>query len=388
MSCEDVDVSSATSKRARGYLRWYPLAWRERYGEEFIAHLEIELTVRPVSFARTSDIVAHGILARLSLPHGLRIVLRTATAAVLVIVATVGAIALSHYWAPVTIASGSDGGVSGVGEFAAPSQVDDMSFNFSTGAHVAIRITSVKVIPVRGFLAPEVVGVEFAPHASELANVRGWPIRLPKGTTVQEEGKTPLVQAIGTTVTLSRTDALWLGMRAPSLGQAYAVEEVRVTYERHGVSHAMTIDQSGSPDVICASSSRAEQIPSWCSQEIQAASAVAVFSTTKHKTPELPSDEALMVAQFALSEVQAAGHGAPTLVDVRRWATQFFPANVADAIQSVTGVVKVGVPEWRFVIRQASSHASVVLCTDRGLVDAGGGMMGIGAESCPSKKQG
>jgi len=388
VSREDVSVPSATSKRAQGYLRWYPLAWRERYGEEFIAHLEIELTERPVSFARTSDIVAHGILARLSLQHGLRIALRASIAVVLVIVATVGAIALSHYWAPVTIASGYDGGVSGVGEFATPSQVEDMSFNFSTRARVAIRITSVKVIPVRGFLAPEVVGVEFAPHASELANVRGWPIRLPKGTTVQAEGKVPLVAAIGTTVTLSRTDALWLGMRAPSLGHAYAVAEVRVAYERRGVSHVMTIDQSRAPDVICASSSRSVQIPSWCSQEIQAANAVSVFSTTKHKTRELPADEALMVAQFALSEVHAVGHGAPTLVDVRHWAAQFFPVNGVDAIRSVTGVVNAGVPEWRFIIRMAAGHVSVVLCTGRGLVDSGGGMMGIGVESCPSNMQG
>ena len=388
VSPEHVDVGSATTKRAQGYLRWYPSAWRVRYGEECVSHLEIELAKRPVSFARTSDIVAHGLLARLSFQRGLRITLRAATAAVLVTAATVGAIAFSHYWAPVTISSGYQGGITGVGEFARPSQVEDMSFNFSTHAHVAIRITSVKVIPVQGFLAPEVVGVEFAPHASDFVNTRGWPVRLPKGTTVQEQDKTPLVQAYGTTVTLARTNALWLGMRAPSLGHAYAVEKVLVTYERRGVSHTMTIDQSKSPDVICASLSRSQQIPSWCSQEIQAASAMAIFSTTKHTTKALPSDEAQMIAQLALSEVQAAGHGAghgaPTLVDVRHWAAQFFPANGSDAIKSVAGVVNVGVPEWRFIISKESSHSSVVLCTNRGLVGSGGGMIGVGVESCPS----
>ena len=390
MSPEHVDVRSATSKRAKSYLRWYPSSWRERYGEEFIAHLEIELTERPVSFARTSDIVAHGILARLTFGHGVRIALRSATAVVLVIVATVGAIALSHYWAPVTISSGYDGGVSGVGEFATPSQVEDVSFNFSTRSHAAIRITSVKVIPVRGFLPPVVIGVAFAPHSSELLNARGWPIRLPKGTTVQAQGKAPTVQAFGTTVTLSRTNALWLGLRAPSLGHAYAVQKVRVRYELRGVSHTMTIDQSKAPDVICASWSSSDQIPFWCSQQIQAASTMAIFSTKTYTAKELPSDEAAMVAQFSLSEVQAAGHGTghgvPTLVDVRHWAAQFFPSNGADAIKSVTGVVNVAVPEWRFVIRKASSHSSVVLCTNRGLVDSGGGMMGVGVESCPSLK--
>jgi len=392
VSPERVDVSSATTKRAKSYLRWYPSKWRERYGEEFIAHLEIELIERPVSFARTADIVAHGILTRLSFGHGLRLAMRAASAVVLIVAATLGAIALSHYWAPVTISSGYDGGTTGVGEFGSPSQVEDMSFNFSTHNHVAIRITSVKVIPVRGFQAPEVVGVAFAPHASELGNDRGWPIRLPKGTTVQAEGKAPIVQAFGTTVTLARTNALWLGMRAPSLGHAYAVEEVRVTYQRRGISHSMTINQSAAPDVICSSSSRSGQIPSWCSQQIQAASAMARFSTTKHTAAKLPSDEATMVAQFAVSDVQAkgggTGHGVPTLVDVRRWAGQLFSAASADAIQSVTGVNNAGVPKWRFVITKPSSHSSVVLCTNRGLVDASGGEIGVGIESCPPQKQG
>ncbi len=388
MSPGHLDVGSATTRRAQGYLRWYPRAWRERYGEEFVAHLEAELLERPVSLARTADIVAHGFLARLTFQRGLRVAAWATTAVVLVAAVAVGAIALTHYWAPVAITSGYQGGITGVGEFARPSQVEDLPFNFSTHAHVAIRITSVKVIPVQGFLAPEVVGVEFARDASDFANTRGWPIRLPKGTTVQEQGKTPLVQAYGTTVTLARTNALWLGMRAPSLGHAYAVEKVLVTYERRGVNHTMTIDQSKSPDVICSSSSRSQQIPSWCSQQIQAASAMAIFSTKMHTTKALPSDEAQMVAQFALSQVQAVGHGEPTLVDVRHWAAQFFPANVSDAIQSVTGVVNVGVPEWRFVISKALSHSYVVLCTNRGLVGSGGGMIGVGVEDCPLQRRG
>lgn len=383
VSPDHVDVGSATTNRAQGYLRWYPLTWRERYGEEFVAHLEIELAERPVSFARTSDIVAHGLLARLSFQRGLRITLRAATAVLLVTAAVFGAMALTHYWSPVTISSGSDGGVSGVGLFARPTQVNDVAINFSTQTFVAIRITSVTVIPLRGFLTPEVVGVEFAAHASELANARGWPIQLPKGTTAQAQGSAPLVQAIGTTVTLAPTNVLWLGVRAPLLHHAYGVGEVRVNYELRGVSHTMTIDKSTAPDVICASSSNSGQMPSWCSQEIQAARAIAMFSKDSTTSAKLPSDEALLVAQLALSEVQAAGHGAPTLVDVRHWAAQFFPANDSDAILSVTGVVNVGGPEWRFVIRKASSHSLVVLCTNRGLIGSGGGIIGVGVENCP-----
>jgi len=384
VNAEHVEAGSATTKRALGYLRWYPSAWRERYGEEFVAHLEIELAERPVSLARSSDIVAHGLLARLSFQRGLRITLGATVTAVIATVAVVAALSSVHHWAPVTKSSGYDGGTSGVGQFATPSQVNDVSFNFTTHARVAIRITSVKVISLQGFLAPEVVGVDFAPHFSELANDHGWPIRLPNGTTTQAQGRTPLIQAIGTTVTLARTDALWLGLRAPKLHHAYAVEEVRVTYERHGVSHTMVIDQARAPDVICSSSSRKEIIPTWCSQEISAANAIARFSADGHRASKRPSDEAQMVASFALSEVQASGHGAPTLIAVRHWAARFFPAHRAGAILSVTGVVDVGVPEWRFVIRDESNNSSVVLCTNRGLVGSGGGMTGVGIESCPS----
>ena len=385
VSPDHVEVDSATTKRARGYLRWYPLRWRVRYGEEFVAHLEVELTERPVSFARSFDIAAHGVLARFSLQRGLRLALQVATALLLIIAVTIGAIGLSHYWAPVTISSGYEGGVTGVGEFAPPSQVNDVSFNFSTRAHVAVRITSVKVIPVQGFAAPKLVGAEFAPHVSELANVRGWPIRLPKGTTVQAQGKIPPVEAIGRTVTLSRSDALWLGLRAPTLGHAYAVEGVQLTYSRRGVSHTMTIHQSSAPDVICASSSRSAQIPLWCSQEIQAATTMATFSSAHHTAAKIPSDEAQMVASLALSELQASGHGTPRLSDVRQWAAQLFPATTTNGIVSVSGIANVGTTGWRFVIRKASSHSLAVICTNRGLVDSGGGMIGVGVESCHSQ---
>jgi hypothetical protein len=82
---EHVDASAATSKRAQSYLRWYPSSWRARYGEEFVAHLEIELTERPFSLSRSFDIVAHGMLARLRFQHGVRITKRVMTVVVLLI---------------------------------------------------------------------------------------------------------------------------------------------------------------------------------------------------------------------------------------------------------------------------------------------------------------
>ena len=382
VSSDHFDVLPATTKRALGYLRWYPSAWRERYGEEFVAHLEVELTERPVSIARTCDIVAHGIVARLSYQRGFRIALRTTTAVVFVVATVVGVVAATRYWAPVTFASGRSTGQSGVGLFARPSQVADVSFNFSTHSRVAIRITSVTVVPLRGFPVPQVVGVDFAAHASELINGRGWPIHLPKSLPAQE-GNVPLIPAIGTTVTLAPSDALWLGLRAPSLGRAYAAEGLRVTYERRGLSHSMTLSQFTTPDVICSSSSGSVQMPQWCSQEVQAANTIATFLEGHRMPITWPAAEAQIVSQLALNNVGTTNPGVPGLRVVRHWAARLFPASSARAIQAVTGVIYAGVPEWRFVIRQSSGHSTVVRCVTRGRVTAGGGVIGVGAASCP-----
>lgn len=383
MSPEHIDADSVATKRARSYLRWYPLAWRERYGEEFVAHLESELTDRPDSLVRTLDIVAHGLLARMSLQRGLRTALHTAMAVVVVATAVVGVVVARRYWAPITITSGHDGGQSGVGLFSSPTQVDDVSFNFTTQARVAIRIASVTIVPLRGFAVPQIVGVDFAAQASELVNGRGWPIQLAKSANVLE-GNVPLVPAIGTTVTLATTNALWLGLRAPSLRHAYAVEGLRVTYERHGRSHTMTINQSAAPDVICASSSHSAQIPNWCAQEIRAANTIAMFSKDSPTSATWPSVQGQMIAQLALNAVTSSGGRTPTLRDVRHWANRLFPVNGANAVREITGVVRAGMPEWRFVIRKGSSASTLVRCTSRGHVTSGGGVIGVTAARCPT----
>ena len=66
------DVRSRHEKRALGYLRWYPAAWRERYGEEFVAHLEAELDEEPFSMKRGRNIVLHGVATRFQLQRTLR----------------------------------------------------------------------------------------------------------------------------------------------------------------------------------------------------------------------------------------------------------------------------------------------------------------------------
>jgi hypothetical protein len=53
-------------RHAEHLLRWYPRAWRERYGEEFAELLMEDRAERPHSAGRTVNVMASGLLARLA----------------------------------------------------------------------------------------------------------------------------------------------------------------------------------------------------------------------------------------------------------------------------------------------------------------------------------
>jgi hypothetical protein len=56
----------APAQRAAWLLRWYPKAWRSRYGEEFTELLICDIAERPRSGSRTADVIRGGIVARLA----------------------------------------------------------------------------------------------------------------------------------------------------------------------------------------------------------------------------------------------------------------------------------------------------------------------------------
>jgi hypothetical protein len=56
----------APARRAARLLRWYPPAWRARYGDEFAELLIAEFAEQPRSWRRAADIARSGLLARLS----------------------------------------------------------------------------------------------------------------------------------------------------------------------------------------------------------------------------------------------------------------------------------------------------------------------------------
>lgn len=54
-------------RRARRLLRWYPAAWRERYGDEFTELLLADIAERPRSRSRAFDVARRGVTERLGL---------------------------------------------------------------------------------------------------------------------------------------------------------------------------------------------------------------------------------------------------------------------------------------------------------------------------------
>jgi len=61
-----VTGAAQASRRARRLLRWYPRAWRARYGEEFTELLLADFAERPRCWSRAADVARGGLLARLA----------------------------------------------------------------------------------------------------------------------------------------------------------------------------------------------------------------------------------------------------------------------------------------------------------------------------------
>ena len=59
-------MTGGAERRAARLLRWYPPAWRARYGDEFAELLLAEFAERPRSWRRAGDVARGGLLARLT----------------------------------------------------------------------------------------------------------------------------------------------------------------------------------------------------------------------------------------------------------------------------------------------------------------------------------
>ena len=364
MRVDGLESSSLLTKRARGYLRWYPKAWRIRYGEEFVAHLEAELTERPRSPTRGIDIALHGFTTRLSMQRGLRNAVRGAVIILLAVALSVTALAIVRSWSPVVVATGADS--TGSALAATPSQVTAFSFNFSSPAPKSIRITGVRLIPLTDFGVPRIVGVEFAARADRIGVVEGWPVRF-NPSQARRDGRVAVVPAYGATVNLAHSNAIWVGLSAPLTHHAYAVEGLVVTYKRGSLTHTFTIGKGATPDVICGVSrprTQTRAIARWCNPQIDAANLIATDLTGPKRSLTWISGEAMDVAQLAVDQTYTF-HRVPSLRELRYWASRFFPARARDGVLRVTSVVVNQIPEWRFAIARGSTSELIAVCTSR-----------------------
>jgi hypothetical protein len=66
MSAQLPAAPDPAPQRAARLLRWYPKAWRSRYGEEFTELLIADISERPRSGARTADVIRGALVARLA----------------------------------------------------------------------------------------------------------------------------------------------------------------------------------------------------------------------------------------------------------------------------------------------------------------------------------
>ncbi len=60
------EARGGAARRAARLLRWYPRAWRARYGDEFTELLIAEFTERPRSWRRAVDVARGGLFSRLT----------------------------------------------------------------------------------------------------------------------------------------------------------------------------------------------------------------------------------------------------------------------------------------------------------------------------------
>jgi hypothetical protein len=61
-----MNIDYDDTRRATRLLRWYPTAWRDRFGEEFLDHLEQEFADRPHDRGRSVNVAYKGLVARVA----------------------------------------------------------------------------------------------------------------------------------------------------------------------------------------------------------------------------------------------------------------------------------------------------------------------------------
>lgn len=368
--------SAREGQRASRYLRWYPRVWKERYGDEFVAHLEAELAERPVSVARSLNIALHGVTTRFKLQSSVRWI----SAGALVIVVVTALIAGLLGWengkgaVPLSLNSGSSVGVP-----VTPETVTNIGFQFTDHSMKRIRVTQVSLIGFRHYDVPKIVRVRFDPK------------RQGKSFVLDPSNSTPgLVPAIGKLLLLGNGDSFVISLRAPIAGKLYAVDGLRLTYVRTGHTHVTTLLLKQSPQLLCAEATvKADTEPPACNREFTSAWSLAQFYEPVTHGQTTPQREALLATQAAFNYVSGIALRDPGLSAVRRWASSLFTHRGAWRIVQITArrsdVSVLSVKHallFHFEIRNRSTGARSVVCVLSGGYDSHYGREDPSLSSC------
>jgi hypothetical protein len=351
---------SAVTKRAQWYLRFYPPVWRDRYGDEFTEHMESELLEHPSDPSRTLNILFHGVLTRFALQRLLRRTMEAVLAAAITTTVVLAIVAAQHVAPALSLTSGDNSGSGSVGIPTTASQVNDLSFVFSSKTRASIFITSISLLGLPGLKTPKLVGVDLERRPSDLANMGGWPIVPPKSSFITVKD---LVPAINRIETLAHVNTIWVALRTPNVGSAYVISGLAVTYVHLGSTHTVVLRQPGFADEICVVPNGAKLDLQPCARQIALAAGESSYADSV-LSPSRPIREALAVGNAA-STFAFYNHRAARISDVRRWAARLFP------VRSTHGVLRVAVINdrqhlWSFEEKSGANNTSVRVCTTPG----------------------
>jgi hypothetical protein len=318
---------SKLNRRATGYLRWYPSAWRARYGEEFVAHLEAEIDERPLSYARGLNIALHGVTARFRLERGFRWLIGIGLVATLVASLVIGVLASDVRYVALPLSVHNDGGA---GMPTRPTTVNNFNFRFTNHSSTRIRLLHVSLVGYKNYPVPRIVRVEVDAHHQ-------------KNMDENLSPTTPgLVPAIGRSVILGNDDSIDVSMVAPLKGRLYGVVGLNLRYVRNGVTRTVTTPPA-EPDLLCVEPRPSDSLTSpYCSRSFTTVFALWTFdhSKTPHQTPA--QSEAFVTTNAAFGYVSRVRTQATGVGDVREWATRLFAHRGSWRITRVTATSGTG----------------------------------------------
>lgn len=366
---------SKLNRRASRYLRWYPSAWRARYGDEFVAHLEAELEERPLSYARGLNIVMHGVTARFRLERGFRWFTGVALVAALAATLIAGALASEVKYAALPLSMKNEGGA-GIPTWS--KTVNNFNFRFTNHSNARIRLLHVSLVGYKDYPVPNLVRVDVD-------------VRHQKYLLVNPSSTTPgLVPAIGRSVILGNDDSIVVSVKAPLKGRLYSVEGLTLQYLRKGVDHTVTTPLNREPDLLCVEPRPSESLESpYCTRSFTTAFSLWTFEHVKtpHQTP--PQSEALAATNAALGYVGGVAHRTSDLDNVREWATRLFAHRGVWKITRVTatrGNVTLGNvahdPVFRFDLTKRGTSERTIVCVNNGAYESGA-EYSPGVAACP-----